>query len=301
MRRDFREYDADAICKMADPEVIAECLGLETRRKGRRTSILCPDHNDHHFFSCYLTEQGYHCFSCGGHGSVIALVRKVNNVSFREACSFICDILGDKDGFWQDSAAQHQKHVLSDEDLRLIGLKPRKTSDGQPRPGAGIYKSIAIFDDREDVDLQKGQKLEKNFLLISDVDCSFEEPVQANDGYYVLKECIDHDPLRSLLQTDEESYSELIRQKAEEAKERYSQMVEMAKNPARFYSDSNPDAFLIAYYCHKVAHRVGLQKWTSEMNRLIRRCEDICINFGGTAKEPLKEEKRRSIFGKIHA
>lgn len=83
-----------AILETVDMRVVAESLGLEMKTYGKRYSILCPFHNDKHFGSCVLTENGYHCFACGAHGNVFRLIQHVLHISYSNAIRYTAEICG---------------------------------------------------------------------------------------------------------------------------------------------------------------------------------------------------------------
>ena len=62
----------------------AEAYGLQPDRGG---FVHCPLHaGDHHgSLKLYPGDRGWHCFGCGAGGDVIDLVRKLFNLSFRQA------------------------------------------------------------------------------------------------------------------------------------------------------------------------------------------------------------------------
>ena len=125
--------DKKKIAEMADPETVAEFIGIPSQKKGSRISILCPDHIDTHFGSCYLTDRGYHCFSCGASGDVFQMVRsfKGKSCSFQEAMETVANASGGVDLFlMSDDDKAEQKRTLKEmenlptkEELQFIGLK----------------------------------------------------------------------------------------------------------------------------------------------------------------------------------
>lgn len=289
---------AAQIKEIADVETIVECLGLETQRVGRRTSILCPDHNDKHFKSCYLTEHGYRCFSCGKRGDEIQLVQSVKNCSFAEACLYIADIYDIK----LDIDIQNdipRKKVLNSKSLALIGLARDKSAER-------IYVDLHPIDPI-DFDDEMGSEFRMRWEPVDcDADNPFTKPSNAA-GFYVLQRLACKNPLQALLEEDEAAYNDLICRKAIEAAEKYAEMIEMAINPARFYQDENMEKFLMAYYCAQIAEHVGIGTWKAEMEKRIRECDNIRIEFSSPNEpaissepenpKPKPKRKRTSVFG----
>ena len=294
-KTDVTNYDIDKIRSVADVETVVESLGIETRRTGRNISILCPVHDDQHYGSCFLTKRGFYCHACGAHGDIFKLTSLVRNASFPEACEYVCSLYGDSDSFKNAADSKPTKRILSDDSLRLIGLLPREETKG-------IYSLVGFakmesVDDEDAVD-QRGRRLKYDWFP-GDCDCY-------ND-YVVVSACAQRYPLQSLLESDEEAYKQLILSKAAEAEDHYREMIEMAQNPAKFYSDQNPNLFVMAYHCHNTAQLYGLENWTEMLMEKIRRCQaiqkdvmQISEKVDRISKRPdLSERKRANVFGKL--
>jgi hypothetical protein len=281
-------FDRDRIKAIADSETIAETLGMDVRRYGRRLSILCPDHPDTHHRSCFLTDGGYKCFACGSSGDLIQLVSHVRKCSFEDACAFIADIYGTAQDFMQAAdVALSKRKMLDDESLRLIGL-------GKPHDGTCVYGyKYAVLDaiDVED-ELQPNQRL--RWVPVRNRQCS---------GYYIIEELLSSNPLRDLMLEDEPAYNALIARKAGEAAAQYREMIEMARSPMRYYGEGAGENFLKACYCEEVAEQVGFVNWEKVLLQKIRKCDNIRIEHSnGTEMLPAKPEaqsRRKSVFGKI--
>ena len=283
------QFDTDLIKSIADVETVAESLGLETRRQGKNISILCPDHNDQHFGSCFLTKSGYNCYACGSHGDMIHLVMHVLHSSFEEACEYIASIYGRTEDFRFASSERPNKRLLDDESLRLIGL-------GREPEGDRVYAHKYVVLNPSDVEdiLEPTQRLKW-------------VPVRSRryTGYYIVQDLLSSNPLRDLLFEDEAAYNELIARKAGEAADKYRAMIEMAKDPMRYYTNEQYDEFLIACHCEEVADTVGFVNWEKVLLQKIRKCDNIRIEHSCGAeakekeKEPTKPARRKSVFGKI--
>lgn len=268
---------------VADPETVAECLGIDTKRRGKNLSILCPCHDDQHYGSCYLTRKGFKCYACGASGDVMDLVQRTKNCSFLEACEYVGDIYGIKTDV--SIPTPKRKKLLDSKYLSLIGLNPDTEK---------VYIDKAIIDAPIDPDFQlgPGQRL-KWFPSGSD-----SEP-----DYYVLQEVASSNPLRDLLETDEAEYHALICRKASEAADTYRDMIKFVQNPARFFNEHchSPKSMLMMYCSELVCREVGMLPWIHEMERRIRQCENLRIEHSSVQKDVTTREKipLGSVFGKL--
>lgn len=286
---------AEQLKEVADVETIVECLGMETQRVGRRISILCPDHNDRHFKSCYLTDNGYRCFACGKSGDVIQLVQSVKQCSFIDACMYIAEIYG----IQIDTNSQEErpyKKILNGNSLALIGLPRDK---GAERVYVDLYPVDPI--DMED---ELGSEFRLRWEPVIDANDSSECPVGDTykpSGYYVLQKLVCKNPLQTLLEEDETAYNDLICRKAVEAASKYGEMIDMAINPAKYYDANNVDKFIIAYYCARIAEEAGVGAWKQELERRIRECDNIRIEFSASEESVVHQyatkRRRASVFG----
>lgn len=114
-------FDKDRIKEDANCIVVAEALGIPVTRKGNRYLILCPDHGDRRLGSCYLSEKGYYCYSCGAKGDVFHLVMKTQGVDFHESMEIVADICGDKE-YYMTTAEKPKARILPYQYQKAIGL-----------------------------------------------------------------------------------------------------------------------------------------------------------------------------------
>lgn len=275
--------DVDELKSIADPETVAECLGIDTRRRGKGVSILCPCHDDRHYGSCYLTRDGFRCYACGATGDIITLTQIVNNSSFVEACTFISDIYG-IDLSSNSMKRPRRKKLLDDESLKLIGLARDPENER-------VYIDLAVLDAPlgADIVLQPGQRLKW------EPSGSYRKPDQ-----YILQELISSNPLRDLLENDEPAYHDLIARKAGEAAEKYRSMIQCAQNPARFIEEHPEDYFFILGCCTVLAE-TGAANWIRVMENCIRQCENIRIEHSRIQKATptSKKPSYKNVFGKL--
>lgn len=91
----------DQLVRDADISDTALRLGMKlTQRQAARPRAICPFHNDSrpslNLFRnpSSAKKDAYHCFACGAHGDVLALIRQVRGVGFREAVEWLAGALG---------------------------------------------------------------------------------------------------------------------------------------------------------------------------------------------------------------
>lgn len=84
----------ETLRELADIEVVAENLGLDTKRIGSRVSCLCPFHNDHNHGSSFLINNRLICFACGTSANAFDLVIQVRHCSFNDAAKYVAQSMG---------------------------------------------------------------------------------------------------------------------------------------------------------------------------------------------------------------
>lgn len=78
----------EEVLRLYSPLDVAQRYGLELRRVGRVWAARCPFHPDTRP-SFYVYPDGYHCFGCGFHGSIIDFVARAEAVEWREALDLL--------------------------------------------------------------------------------------------------------------------------------------------------------------------------------------------------------------------
>jgi DNA primase len=72
-------------------ELVARQVELASR--GVQLAGRCPFHDDDHpSFVVYPETQTFHCFGCGAHGDAITFMRRIENLTFRQALDALRDI-----------------------------------------------------------------------------------------------------------------------------------------------------------------------------------------------------------------
>lgn len=126
-------YNTDRLIQEADPQTIAEAIGLEVVRKGSNLYCECPSHEkrlgkrDSKISNCVLTAHGYCCFACGEKGDVIQMVMDYKKLSFVKAAELVSNITG---GNYTLDEETVQKQPFSADELGLIGLTSIANPDG---------------------------------------------------------------------------------------------------------------------------------------------------------------------------
>ena len=254
--------DKKKIAEMADPETVAEFIGIPSQKKGSRISILCPDHIDTHFGSCYLTDRGYHCFSCGASGDVFQMVRsfKGKSCSFQEAMETVANASGGVDLFlMSDDDKAEQKRTLKEmenlptkEELQFIGLKGY----------AGALYDTDYVESIGKPELKPGQKA----VEITDDNGS--------TGLWKVLTVIDRTPLLTLYKEEPDEFWEMIQAKACETIQNF------------IYIKETYWSFIKEKMEECGAKDVTKQEVDSALDGLIRQAEEIAIKYGGGYSPP---------------
>ena len=189
------KYDIDAIKDAADPEGVASAIGMDLKKYGRRISVLCPAHDDRHHGSCFLTESGCHCYSCGKSMDVIDMVQFVCDITFTEALGMIADLCGGRDRFVISGKAEEKFSIISRADMKLIGIF-----------NSPVYAVKTTVPDYTVPPRKKGLRY-----------TWYPAEKVGDEDYYLVEECVQKNPLGYLANNDRAVYYELIRGKAFEA------------------------------------------------------------------------------------
>ncbi|MEZ8287470.1 hypothetical protein BCU17_22090 [Vibrio splendidus] len=95
-------------------EDLCDRLGIETKHSGSSVKALCQFHKDTkpsmELYDDNSEKSAFHCFSCGAHGDIFALVKEVKGMDFREAHTWLCQEFGvqvDKQSKAKKSKATH--------------------------------------------------------------------------------------------------------------------------------------------------------------------------------------------------
>ncbi|MDR0287180.1 MAG: hypothetical protein LBI03_05685 [Clostridiales bacterium] len=249
----YMPYNTAAIREAADSLMVAEAIGIDiqdNRSNKNRISILCPGHNDEHYGSCFLTEEGCHCYSgeCNRTYDIFEMVKLHCNVNFREAAGLIADMCGGRERFLiEDNDKTEESNpndpsiskMISRPDMELIGVY-----------STPVYAILEIIPDYYEEERESGTR---HIWYPGD-------PDKDENDYVVIEKMVTKNPLWDLFKEDPATYDELIQNKAWEALER-------ARETQKFYSK----------YSRTLARTVI---------PTIRRIEDIIIENGGSLRNP---------------
>lgn len=191
------KYNLEAIRSAADALLVAESIGMDIDRSGRkRPSVLCPGHDDKHHGSCYITARGCRCFVCNKDYDVFEMVMLHCGVRFYEAAGVIADLCGGRERFLMAAdAGKPDARLLNRRDMDLIGIY-----------NTSVYAVREIVPDYAEPPLQKGFRHE----------WYPGDPDKNEENYVVIEECVCKNPLWTLLDEDPDEYNRLIRDKAGE-------------------------------------------------------------------------------------
>lgn len=265
-----REYNLPKLFAAADPVMVARYVGIPIRKMGKKYSILCPKHDDHHYGSCFLTKSGFRCYACGESGGILDMVSLYCGLQRQEALDLIADACGNSPEFLKTAEeafdskykkAENRVEVLSDEKLGLIGLMPSNTP----------LKAYCAYVRSSDPNTKDG----------------WVEwfPDDSEEGWYGLTtKVIDPSPLRTLAREDPKGYRDLICQKAQEAIETYQDMISSAVGAHQDFRTP---------YIQKLVKEFGVANFVQACRENIEAVKEILIDHGGEIK------KDQHMFGKL--
>ena len=117
----MKEYDFERIKECVNMEDICDMLGIEKRRIGNLTSILCPFHDDQHFGNAFIMKNNRKiiCYACGKTADIFDLYMYQTGLTLQEAAAEISEKFG-----LSDVTVQKRPTGMpfSREELAAIGL-----------------------------------------------------------------------------------------------------------------------------------------------------------------------------------
>lgn len=248
------------IIDASDAILVAEALGIPMQKIGSRISILCPQHEDRHFGSCFLNEHGYHCFACHARGSAIDLVRQVNQVNFFDACKFVAEMFGCENllGVGGEGEDKPFHRPLPDKNvLTLLGLSDVYTIKG-------VVEAISPYSP-----LANTKDMRKALTF---------EPQKDGEGMYLLEEVIARRPMQGLCDEDPAMLDYIILNKAVELKERYKKML-----------DYKADDFL-NHHCEMVIEKSGKRAFENACKRALTKLDEVITEYGMKYDQNVKRD-----------
>jgi len=152
--------DVREIIQRSDIVAVATALGLQVDRKeSRPRKALCPFHDDRNpSLNLYQRAQerdNFHCFACGAHGDVLALVQLRNGLDFWDAVKWLAPYAGISiaEGARRPAVdrrsgakkfAERVRDGCDEEELVRIAEHRGFTPDMLRKVGAGVYDLTAL-------------------------------------------------------------------------------------------------------------------------------------------------------------
>ena len=89
------------------------------KKRNGNVLCLCPFHDDKTVGSFVVYKNGFHCFSCGEHGDIIALAMQIFQCDFKEACE---KIAGEK--FESEYKKSKPEQPMKEEQIKVLTVFP---------------------------------------------------------------------------------------------------------------------------------------------------------------------------------
>lgn len=107
-----REYIEELVRRNEITDVVGGYVQL--RRAGRKSSGLCPFHNEKTpSFHIYPETQSFYCFGCGKGGDVITFTKEIQNIDYLEAVKLLAERAGMPAPSEDDKVGKMRSRVLS--------------------------------------------------------------------------------------------------------------------------------------------------------------------------------------------
>ena len=91
----MKEYDLERIKECVSMEDICDILGIEKRRIGGLTSVLCPFHDDQRFGNAFIMKDSrIKCFACGHTADIFDLYMFQTGLTLLESAKEISERFG---------------------------------------------------------------------------------------------------------------------------------------------------------------------------------------------------------------
>ena len=248
------KYDTEELLDATDLLSLCDEVGIDYRKKGKYTEVLCPFHNDNNYGSAILIDgyikgryrKGIHCFACGRTFSVMDIVSHYTGeenmgLGFIKNLDWLADFNGGEDLYVQQEYLEEQrefqqsrneytnteslaknkpvkaKFPLSAEDLILLGLKEYSTSDTMP----AYFVNLNVSDYLSNVDAKN-----KEALLICDFFKGHFHCTEYVKYSFSAKEKYN---IKTLWQEDEAAFIWMIKNKCESKLKDVESILELSK------------------------------------------------------------------------
>lgn len=284
----FSKEEANELKANVSFPKILDYLGIPTKKVGKQICMLCPDpkHNDRHYGSCVVKENGAYCYACGTFTNASKLLIDFEGYKPYEAFTVMADVMGVSALYEQKGKtlkeieqerkerARAPKFLYDHEEAKFLGLVPSEHAGVTLKHWARPVKySFLPFE------VEKGHELHKE--------------VQ-DDGWILYTETEKEGALiRDFEKEDPEAFRYIMQQKAKERMFDAIFTYELLKNPKQAPKILNNVRPLIN------EHMEGILKG---LINVYEQAKDILIKYGGTApstKELVAEFIIRNEFAKM--
>lgn len=119
----MKEYDLERIKECVSMEDVCDILGIEKRRIGGLTSVLCPFHDDQNFGNAFIKKNNkIKCYACDTAGDIFDVYMHQTGLSLQEAAAEISDRFGLSGVTVVPQKKKSAKMPFSRSELTAIGL-----------------------------------------------------------------------------------------------------------------------------------------------------------------------------------
>lgn len=112
------KYDIEEMKRNVPIEDVLDRFGIPMKRKGKETYVLCPFHNDEHFGSAKIWQNGIKCFAENEWYSVLDVYMNQYNCSFKDAVK----MMSNDYGISGSTDQERELFPFRKEELLAIGL-----------------------------------------------------------------------------------------------------------------------------------------------------------------------------------
>lgn len=250
----FQEDDRTELIDAVTPLQTVEYLGIETQRRGKNLSILCPapEHNDRHFGSCMIEHQGKtcKCYACGRRFTSLNILMLAGGYNLYDALCILADISGMSDKY-EASKRENQKRIH--QNSKTIPLKTRRMLN------LSTNNHIKIV-------LNAVQTRPESGNYIRDISGDY---VLLNSGW---------NPWTELCQQEPETADWLVRNKCEEKMLQLDYLIRQLKNPMCTKTSET-------FYEIRNTYGISLTEIIAFYQEMYQEIENIYVEHGGTFRK----------------
>lgn len=204
----MKEYDLDRIKDYVSMEDICDLLGIEKRRIGGLTSVLCPFHDDENFGNAFIKNNKITCFACGKTGDIFDVYMHQTGMSLMEAAAEISSRFG-----LSDVMSQKQSSLtipFSKQELAAIGLlREERNTEKYPVSILESPEKMPGFTVQKETTYGYSMRTRKMVAVVDDY-------VVSKKGQSMYKHLVD------LFESDKKSFFGIVRSKCREYYTKYN-------------------------------------------------------------------------------